>query len=179
MRARTSSDLTAGTEVPSACGELDIGHPAQLAHQERRALLLGQPANIGDQPPQRFALIGLRDGILAGCADHAENLGGRHQRTAELVDAAVVGDAIQPGSQRDLAVVRPQARIGPHEHVLEGVLGILAAREHLARIGEQPLPVAIVDGPERVVVPRAEERNELLVRAQPKQRRTNRRPAAG
>src|SRR5205085_8063543 len=43
--------------------------------------------------------------------------------------------------------------------------------QHLARVGEQPLPVAVVDDPEGVVVAGPEQRHELLVGAETKERR--------
>ncbi len=63
-RARTSSDLTAGTVTPRAAGHVGVGHPAQLAHEQRRALLIGQSADVGDQPPERLALVGLGDRVV-------------------------------------------------------------------------------------------------------------------
>jgi hypothetical protein len=38
--------------------------------------------------------------------------------------------------------------------------------EHLARVGEQPLTVAIMDDPERVVVTGAEQRDQLFIGTQ-------------
>jgi hypothetical protein len=90
-----------------------------------------------------------------------------------------VCNAVQPGPQGELAVGGPQPGVGAHEHVLQSVLGILAAREHLPDIAEQALAVAIMDDAERFIVAGAEERNELLVRAQAKQRRPERSPFSG
>ena len=75
--------------------------------------------------------------------------------------------------------VGAQRAVGPHEHVLHHVLGVLARAggEHLAHVGEQPLAVAVVEDPERVLVAAAEEREQLLVGAQPQQRRAKRNPA--
>ena len=92
------------------------------------------------------------------------------QRPPELVYAAVVGHAVQPGSQRQIAVAGPKAGVGADEHLLEGVLGVLAARQHLPRVGEQPLVVAVVDRAERLVVAGPEQRHELLIRAQAQKR---------
>jgi len=103
-------------------------------------------------------------------AQQLHDLGRRRRGSAQLVDAAVVGHAVEPGAQGKLAVIGPQAGVGPHEDVLQGVLGILAARQHLARVGEQPLPIAVVDHPERVVVAGAEQGHELFVRAKAKER---------
>ena len=98
---------------------------------------------------------------------------------AQLVDAAVVGDAVEPGAHVHRAVVGAQGAVGAHEHVLQHVLGVLAraGREHLAHVGEQPLAVAVVDDAERLVVAGAEQRDELLVGAQAQQRAAEREAA--
>jgi hypothetical protein len=88
-----------------------------------------------------------------------------------------VGDPVQPGAQRELAIAGPQPPVGAHEHLLHGVLGVdRGARQHLPRIGEHPLAIAIVDDPERVLVAGSEQRDELLVGADPEQRATDRNP---
>jgi hypothetical protein len=43
----------------------------------------------------------------------------------ELVDAAVVGDPVEPRPQRELAAVGAQARVRADEDVLERILGVL------------------------------------------------------
>ena len=88
-----------------------------------------------------------------------------------MVDAAVVGHPVQPGAQVHLALVRAQRAVGADEHVLQHVLGVLprAGAQHLPHVGEQPLAIAVVDRAERVVAARAEECEQLLVRAQPEQ----------
>ena len=76
-----------------------------------------------------------------------------------------------------------QRAVGADEHVLQHVLGVLprAGAQHLAHVGEQPLAIAVVDRAERVVAPAAEQRQQLLVRAQPEQRtaRAEAAPSAG
>ena len=168
-RARTSSDLTAGTVTSSADGEVRVGHPVDLAHQQRGALLLGQPADVLDQAREVLAPLRLLDRVVQRLARHLEDLGGRRRRAAQVVDAAVVRDAVQPGAQVHLAPVGAQRPVGAHEHVLHDVLGVLARAggEHLAHVREQPLPVAVVDRAERLLAAGAEERQQLLVGAEP------------
>ena len=73
-------------------------------------------------------------------------------------------DAVQPGAQRELAVVGPQTRVRADEHVLQDVLGVLrGTRKHPPRVCEQPLAVAVVDHPECLVVSGAEQRHELVI----------------
>jgi hypothetical protein len=75
-----------------------------------------------------------------------------------------VGDPVEPGPEAQLPVRGPEPLVGAHEHVLERVLGVLTrAEEHLPRVGEKPLLVAVVDDAERLLVPRPEQRHQLLV----------------
>ena len=108
---------------------------------------------------------------MHGRAQQLHHLGPRRRGAPEFVDAAVVGHPVEPGPQRKLAAVSAQAGVGPHEDVLQRVLGVLAMRQHLARVGEQPLPVAVVNHPEGVVVAGPEHCDELLVGAEAKKRR--------
>jgi hypothetical protein len=98
-----------------------------------------------------------------------------------VVDAAVVGDAVEPRAHVHLPRVGPQGAERPHEDVLQHVLGVLTRvrAEHLAHVGEEPLPVAVVQDPERVVGARAEQGHELVVRAEAQQRRSERSAAQG
>ena len=115
-------------------------------------------------------------GSCSGLREMLEDLGGRRHRAAQVVDAAVVGDAVQPRAQVHLARVGAQRAVGAHEHVLQHVLGVLAraGAQHLAHVREQALAIAVVDGAERVVAAAAEQREQLLVRPQPQQRRPER-----
>ena len=109
-RALTSSDLTAGTETPEGPGDIRVGHAGQLPHEQRRTLLIGQALNVGDQALERVALLHAGHGIPTGVGHRrGDDLGGGRLRAAQLVDAAVVGDPVQPGAQRQLAIARAQA----------------------------------------------------------------------
>jgi hypothetical protein len=52
-------------------------------------------------------------------------------------------------------------------------------RKHLARVGEESLPVAVVDDPEGIVVAGAEQRYELFVGAEAEEWRPDRSPSPG
>ena len=171
--------LDRGDAHAERASHVRIGHTAKLAHQQGRPLLIGEPAYVRDQASQRLALVGLRDRIVHGRAQQLDHFGRWRRRTAELVDAAVVRDAIEPGPQRQLAVVGPQPRVRADEDVLEGILGVLAVRKHLPRVGEQTLAVAIVDDPEGVFLAGAKQRHELLVGAQAEKSRPNLSPSPG
>ena len=162
---------------PERRRQVGVGHPAELAHEQRRALLIGQPAHVRDQAPERLALVGLGDRVVDRRAQQLDHLGRRRRGPAQLVDAPVVRHPVEPGAQSQLAVVGAQARSrrgrrcpGARPRRPGG------AGQHLARVGEQPLAVAVVDHPERLVVAGPEQRHELLVGAQPKERRPDRRP---
>ena len=77
---------------------------------------------------------------------------------------AVAHDREEPGLQRHLAVVGAQRGQRADEGVLDDLLGVVVrAAEHLARVADQPLLVAGVDGVEGAVVAGAHEVDELLV----------------
>jgi hypothetical protein len=88
-----------------------------------------------------------------------------------VVDAAVVRHAVQPGAQRHGAIVVAQSAVGAQEDVLQHILGVgPRAAEHLARVGEQPRAIAVVDRAERLVVAHPEEGHQLVVGAETKER---------
>jgi hypothetical protein len=145
-------------------GEVGVGQALELAHEQRGALLVGQALDVGDQAAQVVAALGLGERVGQRRAGDLEDIGGRRDRTAQVVDAAVVGHAVQPGLQDDRAIVHAQRVVGAQEHVLQRVLGIRARPgEHLARVREQAGPVAVVDDAEGVVAAGPEEGDELLV----------------
>ncbi len=126
-----------------------------------------------------LALLGLHDRVVRRRADLVQHLRRRRDGAAELIDAAVVCDPIQPGPQRELTAIGPQSRVRAHEDVLQRILGVLlAAGQHLPGVGEQARAIAVVDDPEGIVVSRPEQRQELLVGAQPQQRCTDRDPSS-
>ena len=107
-------------------GELGVAQPVDLAHQQRRALLLGQAADVADEPPQVVAPLRLVDRVEQRLARHLEDLGRGRVRPPQVVDAAVVRDAVEPGAHVDRAAVAAQRPERAHEHVLQHVLGVLA-----------------------------------------------------
>jgi hypothetical protein len=149
--------LDRGDRDPDRRRHVRVRHPAKLAHQQSRALLIGEAADILDQPAQRLPLLGLDRWVVDRSAEEAQHLGRRRHRAPQLVDAAVVGDPVEPCAQGQLAVVCPQADVRTDEDVLQRILGIgPRARKHLARVREQALLVAVVDRAERLLVAGAE-----------------------
>ncbi len=162
--ARAYEKRLEGGDSDAKCrGELGVGHPGELSHQQRRALLIGQAADIGDQAAERFALLGLCDRVVDRRADERDELRRRRTRSAQLVDAAVVGDSEQPRPQRQVRSVGAEAGVRPHEHVLESIFGVLPAGQHLPRVRHQALVIALVNRGEGFVVAGPEQCDQLLV----------------
>ena len=140
-------------------------------------MLLGETPDVHHQSPQQLALLDLDRRISVDVpAARVAQLG--RCGPPELIDAAVVGDPVKPRPQGEVPVACAQAFVGAHEHVLERILGIgHPSREHLAHIGQQARPVAIVNYAKCLVATGAKQRDQLLVRAQAEQWRAN--PEAG
>src|SRR5436190_5294131 len=153
-------------------GQLLVGQALHLAHQQRRALLVGQPPHVVDEPAQVLAPLGLLERVQQRRpARDVEQVHRGGHRPAQLVDAAVVRDLVEPRAKRHRAVVGPQRPVGAQEDVLHRILGVRArSGQHLARISEQTVAVALVDDLGRVLVALPEERYKLLIGSQPQER---------
>ena len=126
-RARTSSDFTDRDGRLHRLGDLLIGQGVHLAQDERCLLSLGQVVDVADQQPELLALVHLVGGGGAVLGEvvvhrvHADRLG-----SAQMVQAPVAGDPVQPRTDVDRPVVgEDRVERGGH-HLLEDVLGILA-----------------------------------------------------
>jgi len=107
-------------------GKLGVAQALELAHEQDRALLGGQPANVHDQLLEILPALGLCERIGHRCSTDLEHVERSGRGAAELVDAAVVRHAVEPGSQGDRAVIRAQRCVGAEEDVLKRVLRVLA-----------------------------------------------------
>ena len=58
-----------------------------------------------------------------------------------MVDAGVLGDLVDPGLERDVALGRPQAAQGGHEDVLDDVLCARVVGDDPARVRGDSVPV--------------------------------------
>jgi hypothetical protein len=87
-----------------------------------------------------------------------------------------VCNAVEPGPKGDVAVIGAEPRVSLHEDVLKRVFCVVPRAGHLPCVGKQALAIAVVDDPERLVVPSPEQRHQLLVGPQAKQRRADRDP---
>ena len=118
----------------------------ELGEDERRALVDRQPLHVGQQRTQVVALLDLlgepgrrgqdrldvveRD-LLAPCGEHRQ--------------AAVAGDGVQPGAQRDRAIVGQERAVRGAEGVLDRVLGLLQRPEHVPAEGQHAAVMAVVE----------------------------------
>jgi hypothetical protein len=79
-------------------------------------------------------LLGGRGGLDGGDQVHRFlRIGGRF---AQVVEAAVAGDPVEPGAQVDLALVGEHRPVGVDEDLLQNVLSVLGGAEHLTAEAE-------------------------------------------
>ena len=153
-------------------GDLLIAHRVDLAEQQRRALGLGELADVGEQTAE---LLPVLDALVGG---HPVHVGvGIHRvlavrgRLTKVVEAAVAGDPVEPGTDGDRALVGDHRLVGGHEDLLKDVLRILGGAEHLAAEAEEAGLVALDEGVEGVFVAPAGQGDELLVLLEAEERR--------
>ena len=172
IRARTSSDLTEGTRGLHRRGDLLVGEGVHLAQQQGRALGLGKFLDVDEELAELLAvvdLLGGRGGLDGGHHVHRFlRVGGRF---AQVVEAAVAGDPVEPGAQVDLALVAQHRFVGVDEDLLQHVLGVLGGAEHLPAEAEQATLVAVDDRLEGAGVAAARHRDQLRVALQLEQGR--------
>jgi hypothetical protein len=109
---------------------------------------------LGDQA----AVVGGAEALLGVVGDL---LGAA--RPAELVDARVLGDLVDPRLERDRPVGVAHPPQGRHEDVLGDVLGAGVVVDHALDVARDPAVVAPVQALERTVVARTDARHELVV----------------
>ena len=152
--------------------DLLIAERVDLAQQQRRALRLGQLADVGDQRPELLAgldPVGGGDPVVADHRVHRVLAVG--DRAPQVVEAAVARDPVQPRAHVDVALVGAHRCVRLHEHLLEHVLGVLLGAQHVAAEGEQPRVVAVEEDLEGVIVATADQRDQLVVALQLEQGR--------
>ena len=145
-------------------GDLLVAHRVDLAEEQRRALGLREPADVAEQVAELLAVLDPLEGgdaVHVGVGVHRVlAVGGR---LAKVVEAAVAGDPVEPGADGDRPLVGDHRVVGGDEDLLEDVLGVLGAAEHLAAEAEQPRLVALDQRLEGVLVPSTSEGDEVLV----------------
>jgi hypothetical protein len=89
---------------------------------------------------------------------------------AKVVEAAVPGDPVEPRPHSDRALVGDHRVEGGNEHLLEDVLGVLGAPQHLATKPEEPRLIALDQSVEGVLVTLPGEGDQVLVGLEPEER---------
>ncbi len=108
--------------------------------------------------------LGGRGGLDGG--DHVHRFLRVGGRFAQVVEAAVAGDPVEPGAEVDLALVGEHRPVGVDEDLLQDVFGVLRRAQHLAAEAEQAALVAVDDRLEGAGVAAPRHRDQLLVALQ-------------
>ena len=136
---------------PEHISDLLVAERVHLRQDERRALLIRQAPQVGDEVTEILTALHLRSEPLGGrLVELAEWLlapGAQHRVTP------VARDREQPGAQMDRLVRGREVVVGRQERVLDGVLGFLEAPEHVAAERQDRAVVAVVGGLERRASP--------------------------
>jgi hypothetical protein len=114
-------------------------------------------------------LLGGRGGLDR--RHHVHRFLGVGGRPAQVVEAAVAGDSVQPGAEVDLTLVGEHRPVGVDEDLLQDVFGVLGRAQHLAAEAKQAALVAVDDRLEGAGVAGPRHRDQLLVALQFQQRR--------
>jgi hypothetical protein len=122
--------------------DLLMAERVHLGEHERGALFVGQPAEIEHEIAQVLAPLGLDgEALRGGLVEIGDRLlaPGAQDRVA-----AVASDREQPRPQVHLAVARDEIVVGREEGVLDRILGLLRAAEHVAAEGQNLAVVTVV-----------------------------------
>ena len=171
VQPRTVDELLARLRRDAQlAGELVVAEPVQLPPQQRVPLRRRERGDVGQQALDRVALLEHRVRCRREHAlRHVGVVGHRREaRAAELVQAAVADEPVQPGGEADGRVVAAERAMGADQRLLDDVLGELATAPEDARgVPLEPLRVALVDELERglVAVPQARRAASLAGRA--------------
>ena len=156
--------------------DLLVGEPFELAQDEDLVVRLAQPA---EGAAQRLELLLGRDrrvGRRAG-ADEPRVIGGaervvgvvghlfRPLGAPERVDAAVLGDLVEPRLERQRLLGLAHAPQRGDEDLLGHVLGAAVVLDHPEHVGVDAPVVALVEGLEGAIVAAPDPGDQLLVAA--------------
>jgi hypothetical protein len=107
-----------------------VGEVAGLGEEQRRALVLGQVKKVAEQLAQLGAALDLLGQALS---PEVEVKRGVFAARPQRRQAAVAGDRVQPGLQRQAALPAPsEVAKRRHERVLHRVLRLLGRTDHVA-----------------------------------------------
>ena len=164
--------LDAGHGGLHRLGDLLVGHRVHLAQDQSGLLALGQLVDVADEQAELLALVRLVRGgrtVLGEVGVHL--VGGDRARPAQMVEAAVAGDPVQPRPHVDRTLIGQDRVKGGGHHLLHDVLGVLTRAEQVAAEGQQPGLVAAEQNLKGALVPLADVGDQPLVGLQAQQRR--------
>ena len=156
--------------------DLVVGEALELAHDEQLVVALGQAAEGAAQVVERCLLSTAAGGRRArsraararprrSSSSALERHLARRGDAAELVDAGVLGDLVDPRLERDRLVARAQPAQRRDEHLLGDVLGAAVVAHQAEDEGADPVAVAGVQLLERPVVAVARGGDQLVLGA--------------
>jgi hypothetical protein len=149
--------------------DLLVAERVHLGQHERGALFVGQAPEVDDQVAEILPALDLRDKALG---DRLGELADRLLAArAQHRVAAVARDREQPRAQVDRLLGGDEIVISGEEGLLDGVLGLLGAAEHVAAEGQDRPVVAVIDCLERHLLALADEVDEAGVAGKAKQTR--------
>ncbi len=155
-------------------GDLVVRERVDLAQQQGGALRLGQLLHVGDDLPELLAAVDGVGGAEAAVAlEDVHRVLTRRLGTAEVVEAAVARDPVEPGTRVDRPVVRADRAERRGEHLLQDVLGVLGRAEHVATEREQARLIALDKRFEGAVVTAPDQGDQPLVALKTEQRRSS------
>ena len=126
-------------------------HVAELEQEQRSPLILGEPRKSADQLAQVGTALDVVGQSVGAGLEVVGRQGGVTTRSEQRA-AAIARDRKQPRPHGVGQAALPQRAMGAHEGLLERVLAVLAATEHVTAEGEQRCMVAVVERFERVLV---------------------------
>ena len=155
--------------------DLVVGERVDLAQEKGGPLGLRQLLDVGHDLAELLALVDRVGGAGSAVAlEHVHRVLARRGWTAQVVEAAVARDPVEPRPGVDRAIVRQHRVVGRREHLLEHVLGVLGGAEHVPAEGHEPRLVAVHQRLEGRRVAAAGERDQPLVGLQPEEGRAPR-----
>jgi hypothetical protein len=125
-----------------------VSEAAELAHDERRALTLGQVLEVGAKLSKALADLDRLGQRISGERVDDVQIDG-DATLAQARDRLVVGDTEQPRAHIEVAFLEPQCRERLGHRALQRVARLLVVAEERAAIAIQRAVVALVHRRER------------------------------
>jgi hypothetical protein len=137
---------------------------AEFEQHQRRALIGGQPPDVLDNLAELLAARDQARRTIDRGTVSAEPVAVRNLATgAQLRQAAIARDRIQPRPQRTVTATATKRLVCRHQRQLQRVLAPLPASQHMHTEAEQRRTVTIENLLERLIVAGPDPRHKLLV----------------